>query len=63
MSGLNLISLLGIVVFGALAWLGLRPAPEFEAWLQRMKLVDDQHRLLPVDAGHRLLELVRSVEE
>ena len=25
--------------------LGLRPAPEFEAWLQRMDLVDDRGRL------------------
>ncbi len=35
--------------------LGLRPAPEFEAWLQRMKIVDAENRLLPADAGHRLL--------
>lgn len=27
--------------------LGLRPAPEFEAWLQRMGLMDDAGRMLP----------------
>ena len=26
--------------------LGLRPAPEFEAWLQRVGLADEQGRLL-----------------
>jgi ethanolamine ammonia-lyase large subunit len=36
--------------------LGLRPAPEFEAWLQRMGIVDDQLRLQPVARGHRLLQ-------
>jgi ethanolamine ammonia-lyase large subunit len=25
--------------------LGLRPAPEFEAWLERMDLIDDQGRV------------------
>jgi len=35
--------------------LGLRPAPEFEAWLHRMGIVDDQLRLLPATRGHRLL--------
>jgi ethanolamine ammonia-lyase large subunit len=35
--------------------LGLRPAPEFEAWLHRMGIVDDRLRLLPVTRGHRLL--------
>jgi ethanolamine ammonia-lyase large subunit len=35
--------------------LGLRPAPEFEAWLHRMGIVDDQLRLRPVTRGHRLL--------
>jgi ethanolamine ammonia-lyase large subunit len=34
--------------------LGLRPAPEFEAWLEQM-CVADGVRLLPVDARHRLL--------
>lgn len=36
--------------------LGLRPAPEFEAWLEEMGIVDDSGRLLPVDGGHTLLE-------
>jgi ethanolamine ammonia-lyase large subunit len=35
--------------------LGLRPAPEFEAWLQRMGVLDDRLRLQPVTARHRLL--------
>ena len=35
--------------------LKLRPAPEFEAWLLKMGLLDDQGRLLPVSARHRLL--------
>jgi len=35
--------------------LGLRPAPEFEAWLHRMGIVDDQIRLQPVTRAHRLL--------
>ena len=35
--------------------LGLRAAPEFEAWLEKMKLADGG-RLLPATANHRLLE-------
>ncbi len=31
------------------------PAPEFEAWLQHMGLLDESGRLLPVSAAHRLL--------
>lgn len=38
--------------------LKLKPAPEFEAWLMRMDLLDEQGRLLPVRAGHRLVESV-----
>jgi ethanolamine ammonia-lyase large subunit len=34
--------------------LGLRPAPEFEAWLARMQIASDQ-RLLPVSPTHELL--------
>jgi len=34
--------------------LGLRPAPEFEAWLARMRIASDR-RLLPVGTGHELL--------
>jgi ethanolamine ammonia-lyase large subunit len=36
--------------------LGLRRAPEFEAWLQRMELTDTQGRLLPVPVRHPLLQ-------
>jgi ethanolamine ammonia-lyase large subunit len=35
--------------------LGLRRAPEFEAWLAEMRLTDESGRLLPVPSGHRLL--------
>ncbi|MBC8055732.1 MAG: ethanolamine ammonia-lyase subunit EutB [Rhizobiales bacterium] len=35
--------------------LGLKRAPEFESWLQRMQLTDSQGVLLPADPGHRLL--------
>jgi ethanolamine ammonia-lyase large subunit len=35
--------------------LGLQRAPEFEQWLLRMRLADEQGRLLPVGAGHPLL--------
>jgi ethanolamine ammonia-lyase large subunit len=31
--------------------LGLRPAPEFETWLQELGMVDVAGRVLPVDAG------------
>ena len=34
--------------------LGLRPAPEFEAWLERMHIAHER-RLLPVNTGHELL--------
>ena len=39
--------------------LGLRPAPEFEAWLVKMGLIDEAGRMLELDAGsgaRRLLE-------
>lgn len=35
--------------------LGLRPAPEFEAWLQKMRIADPDNRLLPPDQAHALL--------
>jgi len=35
--------------------LGLRRAPEFEAWLAGMRLTDESGRLLPAPSGHRLL--------
>ena len=36
--------------------LGLRHAPEFEAWLQKMSVIDLNGALLPASAGHPLLE-------
>lgn len=39
--------------------LGLRPAPEFEAWLQAMGVVDEGNRLLP--ARGRALQLIEGV--
>ncbi len=38
--------------------LGLRPAPEFESWLLRMGLMDENLNALPVKANHRLLGAV-----
>ncbi len=35
--------------------LGLRPAPEFETWLQSNGILDERLRLQPVSRGHRLL--------
>jgi ethanolamine ammonia-lyase large subunit len=37
--------------------LGLRPAPEFEAWLQRMGILDAGGALLRVGPGHPLLQI------
>jgi ethanolamine ammonia-lyase large subunit len=37
---------------------GLRPAPEFEQWLEKMQLLDAKHRLLPVSEGNRMLEKI-----
>ena len=36
--------------------LGLRPAPEFEAWLETMQIFDNKHRLLPITRRHPMLE-------
>jgi ethanolamine ammonia-lyase large subunit len=38
--------------------LGLKPAPEFEAWLSKMAIVDASSRLVEVEARHRLLSAV-----
>jgi ethanolamine ammonia-lyase large subunit len=35
--------------------LGRRPAPEFDAWLRRMAIVDDSSHLLPASARHALV--------
>lgn len=32
-----------------------KPAPEFEAWLQKMHLMDEYHRILSVNKNHQLL--------
>jgi ethanolamine ammonia-lyase large subunit len=40
------------------ALLGLRRAPEFEAWLQRMEITGADGRLLPASAKHPLLAAV-----
>jgi ethanolamine ammonia-lyase large subunit len=36
--------------------LGLRPAPEFEAWLEGMRIARDGTRLLEIEAQNRVLE-------
>jgi ethanolamine ammonia-lyase large subunit len=41
--------------------LGLRPAPEFEAWLQRMGMLDGAGRLLPPSARQPLLTMAESL--
>lgn len=41
--------------------LGLRPAPEFEAWLQRMGILDDAGRVLEPAACAPLLDLARTL--
>ena len=41
--------------------LGLRRAPEFDAWLQRMQLGDAQGRIAPVAARHPALEQMRGL--
>jgi ethanolamine ammonia-lyase large subunit len=38
--------------------LGLRPAPEFEAWLEEMHIARDGTRLLPISPQHRLIDAV-----
>lgn len=35
--------------------LGLRPAPEFEAWLEKMKIIEAPNRLADIQPTHRLL--------
>ncbi|HJQ81828.1 MAG TPA: ethanolamine ammonia-lyase subunit EutB [Lacipirellulaceae bacterium] len=38
--------------------LGLRPAPEFEAWLEEMRIARGGTRLLPIEPQHRLIGAV-----
>jgi ethanolamine ammonia-lyase large subunit len=40
----------------------LRRAPEFEAWLQKMRIVDAAGRLLPAASGNRLLGAAADLE-
>ena len=42
--------------------MGLRRAPEFEAWLQRMRITDAAGRLAPPSPSHRLLTDMRSLK-
>ncbi len=35
--------------------LGLRPAPEFEEWLEAMRIADKDNRLLPIGPKHKLI--------
>ncbi|MBP0533136.1 ethanolamine ammonia-lyase subunit EutB, partial [Mycobacterium tuberculosis] len=41
--------------------LGLRPAPEFEAWLQSMGIVDAAGRLQDATARQPLLQLAHAL--
>jgi len=40
--------------------LGLRPAPEFEAWLQATGVMDAENRLAPLTARHGLLQAAQA---
>ena len=40
--------------------LGLRPAPEFEQWLQSLGMVDSKGRVLPIDAASSSLRQLTS---
>lgn len=42
--------------------LGLRPAPEFEAWLETMGIVDETHRLCELGPQHRLIRGLSEVQ-
>jgi ethanolamine ammonia-lyase large subunit len=42
--------------------LGLRPAPEFEEWLEKMRIASGNNRLLPVGPKHQLIE-AQTVDE
>ena len=39
--------------------LGLKRAPEFEAWLQKMNITDPTGRVKPILSGHHLIEQMR----
>jgi ethanolamine ammonia-lyase large subunit len=38
--------------------LQLRPAPEFEAWLDEMRIAHGGGQLLPIQPSHRLIQAV-----
>src|SRR5688572_21226189 len=40
--------------------LGLRPAPEFEQWLLRQGIMNEEGSLLPVKEHHKLLQLINN---
>jgi hypothetical protein len=40
--------------------MGLRPAPEFDDWLQEMLVADKDSRLLPILPQHVLIESAKS---
>lgn len=40
--------------------LGLRPAPEFEEWLNKQGIMDKEGNLMPAKASHQLLQLISS---
>jgi len=40
--------------------LGLRPAPEFEQWLERMRILGEGNCLLPINRQHRLISEIPS---
>ncbi len=42
--------------------LNLKPAPEFDAWLQQMNITDTHGRLLPIDERNRLFQMTGSLE-
>ncbi|MGH7213757.1 MAG: ethanolamine ammonia-lyase subunit EutB, partial [Tepidisphaeraceae bacterium] len=43
--------------------LGLRPAPEFEAWLETMNVMDGHNRLERIGAGNRLLTSLDGIND
>lgn len=40
--------------------LGLRPAPEFEAWLIKQGIMDERGNMIPANASHEILQLIGS---
>ena len=42
--------------------LGLRPAPEFESWLEKMRITNSLGRLQPITGAHALLDYGKSTQ-